>query len=500
MKRVFNKNVTYMLCCACIFVGVAILMYLSHTTGDDWYFEHIEFSNVKEFISAVINLYNGENGRVFGNISSLILSKMYVVREFIKTLIVFLSVVFINKLIFIKDKEITTGHGFTMVLIILSLYIMPNEMYRETYNWMSGFFNYVPTSLLTLIYLYIIRNHFYGKEIKDSAFSVIASLIIGFASCLYLENLSIYIVFISVVMLVWYFVEHKKISWTMAAYSAFSVVGTFIMLMSPVYRGISSNGEDWYRKAAVTKDSVEIIFAENYCEIVSDLFKDNLLIIIAISLFALFVIFKNKKRSSALKYITAFFVCIGALYCYASKNMIPISPDIESVDFWVDLVMWVLYALSLILVFALFTEDKYAARFGVFSVISIPVSIGPLLFVQPIGPRCFYFPYVFLLCIMFLLITQAIDLDNLDTSKKQMFRFAIVFFALGLFIFYFRINYENSRAQTARIQYSAQQVYAGEKEITVSKLPYPDFAHDPGVGKFHWMFRDKYDGLVFHEE
>ena len=495
MEKIRKKRSLNWLGGAACFAAILWLMLLTPLTGDDWCFLSLHTTNPGALAARIAEQWHNLNGRVIGNICAILFSGLDFPRELCKAAVVFFTVLLMNRLIF-RRLPAPAGQVWTGLLIGAAVYMMPKEMYRQTFNWMAGFFNYVPVMLLILLYLWLIRGFLEGGSIPNTPFSVLGAAVLGVCSQLFVENLTIYAVILSFAVLVWYWFSRRKLNLTLAVYAAGAVCGALIMFRSPVYGRISAD-EDGYRTMNLGLTGMLRIMGENYETVIQYTFRSCLPQLAVMAALACVLLARNRRMHPWARYLLMGAVCAGPVYGWATEEVLA-QPRNSAWDsaLWLDLAVWVLFGAALLLTLLTSVQDLYRRRLGLVLLWSVPLSAGPLLFVQPIGPRCFYLTYLCEIGVLFLLLAEAVNWEETDRAKTGLIRFAGVFLAGAGLLFYLQISLPNHETYQTRVESAREQVQAGKTEVVLPVYPYPDFVHDTDPQKMDYIYR----GITFREE
>ena len=401
LVSIFRKHADKLI----LFFAIFILMIMTPLNGDDWFFSTRHTLQPAALWEQLVIQWTTLNGRVLGNISAIFFSGLPFLRELCKTGIVFGTVMVLNRLIFPQKEMTAFPRWFFTALTSCMIYLMPRTLFRQTYNWMSGFFNYVPGTLLILIYFYLIRDHFKGKILSLPSGNLPLIFILGFAAQLFSENLTIYALCISFGLVVWYLLEHKKCHIAMIVHLLGSISGAAVMFLSPNYRRISE-GQDAYRTMEFSFEGLLEIFEENYSGVVRYTFRDYSPILLLLSGCALILLSKTKRLPSLLRWLWMTAIAITPVYTWLTENVFHISVNsLDSLIFWIDAGVWLVFWCSMGFTLAVGIHCRFRQRLGLLLWTGIPLVAAPLLFVKPTGPRCFYFVYILLIHITVFLVT-----------------------------------------------------------------------------------------------
>ena len=173
-----NKN--YYLTCI-IMIGVLfVLGILFPYTHDDWdWGSQLGLERLK---MGFVNY----NGRYFGNIIVLILTRSLLLRSFIVaiTLVGIAHQIssFVNKYV-----------NRTLILALTLILLLPPRVGAQAIVWTSGFTNYAIPTFLTLVYLNVCRESlFTNSSIDYSKFRLFSMLLLGIGNSLIMENVTIF--------------------------------------------------------------------------------------------------------------------------------------------------------------------------------------------------------------------------------------------------------------------------------------------------------------------
>lgn len=199
-------------------------------SGDDFNrFLYLGFS-FKDIVKETLGTYSYLNGRILGNGLSILF-----VSRGSKIVIKFILLSAIIALI----GKITNKKFSSFVFSILSLLFLDISIFREDIVWNAGFFNYIPPVFFLLLLGYI------SIHMKESNKKYILIFILAFSSCLFMENISLYMLFFPFIL---YFSSNISKKNVVISFIG-SLIGNIVMFSSPIYLKIFSK-EDTYRSLA----------------------------------------------------------------------------------------------------------------------------------------------------------------------------------------------------------------------------------------------------------
>ncbi len=457
IKKVMDKK-SFFLCFLILFA----LCWLFPYTGDDWAW------GSEIGINRLRTHFVEYNGRYFSNLIVLAMTRS----NFLKTVI--MSGCFTGIIYCIKH---ILNRKYTLRVMALFLLCVPSEMFRQSISWTSGFANYTTSILLTLVYICNIYwifedNEMSPEKIKQSPFISIAMLVLGVANTLIVEHLTIYNLLLSLFVILLTIYKYKKVLMQHISYALGCLVGTFLMFSNSGYSNVSS-GTDGYRTVGQNiKEVIRLAFNNYFSTIHVEFYMKNIVLNVAI-LFVCILLLVSLMRKIPKK---VFLLSTGLL----ALNTAYVVWSIFATHFYLKNVLFgyilsgVFSAVGVlsILCFVLIAS-YYCKRLSVilFWVVSIIITVAPLLVVNPIGSRCFFFGYV-LLAIISLNLIDMLLLEFPSFVYRKKIKVIIDVGIIGLLSMYFFIFSSISSADTERLKYVKEQIAEGKKVIEVEQYPH----------------------------
>ncbi len=470
MLEKIKKNKKEFLFCGIFFLIAICLVYLFPYSGDDWAWG----SSIG--IDRLNKWFDNYNGRYAGNLLVLALTRS----NLLKTTVIAMSLT----LFCILSKLYYKSNYFSVLVFGgLLTFLIPKQIFVQSIVWTAGFSNYVPPILLTIIYFVIIRNIFDDEVPKYKHFVPILVFLMGFVGSLFMENLTLYNVAISAIIIVFVYIKFKKFYLTHIAFFAGSLVGTIGMFTNSVY-GLIASSNDTYRSTAMD-EGLKNIIPDHINQIYEYLFTNNILILFVITALVGIVTVKfiknsqNKKLKSA-SFVSLFvnFLTLGLLL---SKNqftywsILPGRSKSELLTIGFFFVIAALYCLSVLFTTIICVTDKKIKFKLLLILISVPIIVAPLLVVNPIGPRCFFPPYFMLMIYALGLFAYLIKDVKTDDFSLKCFNVAAIASTMALVIFLFSIYSTIHFYDVKRSELIDEQIANGQQEITVVSLPYKSY-------------------------
>ncbi|MCD8356201.1 MAG: DUF6056 family protein [Clostridia bacterium] len=463
-----------------IFVFLAALFYLAPTTHDDWYYERGNtFSNL--FSVSLSKWYHGLNGRVLGNSLVSMTGGNRPLRALVQALIVF----GIWKL----ATQVIKASKCTSLLFLAAVVLIPVNIYAQTYGWASGFFNYVPEVCLTLGILSLII-HSQKLPPNHALLQCIPAALLSFCTQLFSENVTIINMFLGACLIVAGIVLHRKAFAILPACGIGFLLGGAVMFLSPAY------GKSAYYDSSDSASLLDKIL-ENYQTV--SLFTLRLYwistLILTVSLVVLIVRSQkgSKKTGTILSTFLVLCQCYFILYHMMLQDTVLFYNEmmVHSIDFIVNII----YVLCVLFAVIRLVDDMQVKLLAAGLLILAIAYAAPLLVVSPIGPRCFYNTYIYILMSAFAVgeYTFGSLLSETGTAKLVCSIICICAACTCLFI-----NLKNYVLFSERIETISRGMQAGNHTIELRSYPYPQYiwgANSQTIGVFY--FYEQQNDILF---
>lgn len=471
--------------CGFLFVAFAVTAYLFPYSGDDWAW------GSEIGVDRLESGFEGYNGRYLGNLLVMTLTRSRLL-QVITVAFSMLCVCVFPKL-YCRSRKLSLL-AFSAFLVFL----MPKQIFVQSVAWTAGFSNYMPPILLIVLYFIFVKNIFSENPIYKKHISAITFLL-GFSCTLFMENVTLYAVMISALIAVFARVRHGRFYFAHLANFIGCLVGTVLMFSNSVYLTILDNG-DGYRSTAISKGLLSTL--KGHLEvIINQVFISNipLLAVISVMCVVLAVLFAKKSKNVYLRIISfgSVFINVFTLAVLLAKKsfsywIIAAGADASSKITFVFLMLTVcLYCISVLVSVLICITDNDLKFRTLLILISAPIVTAPLLFVNPIGPRCFMPVYIllvlFAVCV-FDMIQKEIDFSE---SLNKVITVSSSAVCLAMFIFTFSIYSTVHAYAEKRDEYVKKQAESGNKVITVCRIPYSSYVWTGDPDCSPWDYRYK---------
>ncbi len=430
----------YYLTAAALAAALFALFSIFPISGDDWYREGLgaSLNSAGDLLRAVAQKWNTTNGRILGNVLSYTAGSRPIVRDILRTGI---TLSLFALLADISGLRRASG----LLLCAAAAFALPREMFREVYPWAAGYFNYVPPVALTLGALALIPEVFEGKTVGAGKARCAALFILGFAAQLFVENTTFYVLCSAGILNALQLARHKRLSSALVLYFVGAFLGAALLLASPSYLNIFTSGGHYHTDASKGLSGL-LLSARNNCGTVFRfLLADCPVLYCSITALLGAYIFRSMPKAIDIINFSAMLVCCGCLL----------------LGTWSDIVT----ALICIVWFAL-SASEIIRRAGeargkaIYFLLSSVCAAFPLLFVNPIGPRCLYISCIFLLAAAL----------TLFAGLNICFRYAApacVCLCTGVIVFYASVYYPLHKTYVLQCKLIEGAMAENASEVTV---------------------------------
>lgn len=168
--------------------GLALLF---APTGDDW--SRLAFSERTPggYLAQAQQSYVGHNGRIVGNSLSFLLIEPVWLRAAAKALTVV-------ALVWLMQRVTGSRSVWGALACFAGVFLVPAGMFRESYVWSAGFFNYVPPMVGVLHLVGTVGGRWQATRWPHPLGTALASAVVGFVTCLFVEHVTVAVVVIAV--------------------------------------------------------------------------------------------------------------------------------------------------------------------------------------------------------------------------------------------------------------------------------------------------------------
>ena len=384
------------------FIVFSIFMYIGLKTplaGDDWAFANN--ANSMGVFESAMSMFYGWEGRLMTLFSIHFLIQYKILWVIINALLY--SIMFFLIIRSFKIKN-------TLVLISIVLCVMfsiKDNIRMEVYSWITGSVYYGIPMFISFVYFYNLFNVLAKKQ--AGKLNYIIGIITAFYLPLGMENISISILIVSIIIFVVIYIQEKKINKNLIVYMSSMIIGFIIWSMSPGSSIRLATMPEWTQLSLIGK-----VF-RNLPSVLYFSFFENKEIIVLLSVFVSINLLRYRK--SKLMYLSILINGLSIMIV-ASPSILARIPNLTILSDFADgysllnQVFWIIYTLNLGVVLY-FLSFEYIKDKRIFFAFLIGFFASAALFMSPvIGYRLMIYPVYYL---MFVIVALA---DNLEYKKS----------------------------------------------------------------------------------
>lgn len=204
--------------------------------SDDWNWGSGD--GLKQFFGMSVN------SRICGNALALVLCRFPILKTLIIGisiwLYIYLCVKFVN-LVCVNSANYIFSH----LIISLLFFTINHELWSQTFGWVSGFCNYVTSSICLILYLIIVFELFSNKRISvlnNRFLTCILLFLFSVSKMLFLENIAALFLGTTVLLTVLNIKKIKDVLFELIAVFAGEAVGFFLMFFNKIYLDLFASG------------------------------------------------------------------------------------------------------------------------------------------------------------------------------------------------------------------------------------------------------------------
>ena len=284
-KTLENTNKKSAVFTGTLFAAFALLVLLFPYTGDDWAW------GSKIGMERLATWFDNYNGRYAGNLLVMALTRS-------KAFNVIFTALSMVAVCWLPKRFSGSRRFFPYALAALLILLMPRGIFVQSVAWTAGFSNYVPPIMLTLAYFCLIGNIF-EKAPQYRPGTSAAAAAIGFVSALFMENVTLYNIAVSGLILIFVLVKFRKVFLVHVLHFAGSVCGAVVMFTNSAYGAIAS-GDDTYRSTAANSGLKNTVISHTET-IFQQFFVKNVVTLSVLSVLCIALVMMHSKGTAPKK-------------------------------------------------------------------------------------------------------------------------------------------------------------------------------------------------------
>ena len=128
----------------------------------------------------------------------------------------------------------------TANLLMLCTHIL---IWQQAFGWVAGFSNFGLSSLLLCLYHWMLARFGRGEGLRGGPARLALLFLFGAVIQLYLENITVYVLLVSLGFLAWLLLKKRRVPGDFRALLAGNALGTAVMFSSGIYSALISTGK-----------------------------------------------------------------------------------------------------------------------------------------------------------------------------------------------------------------------------------------------------------------
>lgn len=450
--------------CVTLFVLFFCIAVLFPYTGDDWTWG--SDAGVRD----LERFFDGLNGRYAGNLLVMALTRNKLLDAVIMASSYTLVCYFCYEYADCKSKML-------IWLAAVLFYIMPKEIWVQSVVWTSGFSNYVPSTLFTAAFLLSARKLIDMTQLKMDRISVktVWMFSLGFLGALFLENITVFNILFALFVIFCTFLRFRKCCTEHVGFLLGAILGAYVMFSNSAYHKIVQ-GNDSYRNTPTNMGEIIEIILENAQEILTYIIYNNLLLCGIVTAF-LVVLWECRSASKdrgiggvpvwAHLGCFALVLCKDSVICLLGQWMTLSELRVLLLEIGVAL----LYVSSIFVIIICCVEFKQRMKL-LLPLFCVAGSLMPLLVVRPIGARCVFSGYFFMMVFTVELVAY-LRIRLLPEAKWL--RKLICLIVIMQTLVFINIYYPVYHCENLRSVFLKRQIEDGKRSVLICDLPNRDY-------------------------
>ena len=422
---------------------------------DDFYWgsKSLSFSTIKEIYNDLFL-----NGRWLGNFFAILISYNHLIKALVISIVSTL-------LIYIIDKH----EKISLWIFLLLIFLMPVNKFTQVIIWGSGFSNYMVSTFLFISVYYLIKKYYENNYNKW--YEKVGIFIVAILNSLVVENITVGTLMILFIYNLIYFIKNKKININLIIMFIGSIIGAIMMFTHPSYLNLIIGNSINDRYIPKSGSSLINIVENNLFIQIFNLLINNNILLNGFTMFVFSYLYLKKKIKN-IKLLISFYlltimIIIGCLFKFNIYFM-----------FVIDILYFINYF------YLIYMGCKFEK--SIWEIILLMVSvILPLVFIQPIGSRLFFLPYILHIILLF----RILDYNNVVIKDYVWLKVIVVI----IYILLLYMNIENYKCEIERDNYIKDNL--DKKIIEINGYKYPKYVwFDKIDGEYFGKYYDLYHG------
>ncbi len=412
------------------------------------------------------------NGRYLGDLLAIAITRSVLV----KTLVMAGGMVW---LLFILESGLCGQGGirslksfpqkrlFLLLCAAFLLLALPKKLYAQSYGWPAAFVNFVPPTLLLLLYFNWTEPLYRGEETRLTWKHAVLAVPLGISTQLFSEHTTLFALIYAAWVIVFAAIRKRKICAAYVVYFVSALFGAVLMFSNSAYLRIA-NGLNSYKSISL---SLSAMWSQFIDRILDPLFLNNWLLntLLAGAVFCCMVRSRKKTPGTVLLSLV---LCGYPVYSIWHR-IYPawVFSGTTGLNHLIQAGLSFLFFGSVLAGIWNYTRPEERMGICVLYMSSVLVSV-PLMAANPIGERCFYVSYLFQCAALLRIVRGLIQTRQTDLYYPNLITgFSCVLLCI-IYIRMFSVIGAVNENRAAIIQTAVEQ---GDAEISLPVLPYSDY-------------------------
>lgn len=437
-----------------------------------------------ERIELMKNGFKDYNGRYLGDLLALLVTRSVLAKAVVLAAGVVWLLDVMYKNIRFEEESRTKENTFLLLGAFFLLISIPSTLFQQSYGWPAAFVNFVPPVFLFLIY-YNWTEWVYTKQKQPAipAWETIMVIPLGISVQLFSENITVFVAFYAVWIVVYTLIRYKKIPLIELNFLWASIAGALIMFSNGAYSR-AADGSDGYKEIHTTVSGMARQFISN---IWYHLSINNWVLNILLIIVLLILIQKSGRKTFATIEMTVVF-CGYSVYSVFHK-IYPqwVFDSDQNLNNAINTMLAILFFANVLLCIWKNVDRKEGISMCILYLSSGAVA-APLLAANPIGARCFYVSYIFQALLLLKLLRYLTG-----RYRTELF-YPILITGMAvcvLCVIYVRMFLAIGQVNDYRAQLIQTGIEQEQKEIVLPVLPYSEYCCQTIPPNERWAKRFK---------
>ena len=442
------------------FAFFCLIMWCAPYSSDDLEFATLPYTTFGEYLTFVLEY---GNGRLLGNLCSILLSKVRWLCVLVKAAVMASTVVLLPAVLGLAAVS-------DYLLSFLLVTTVEPAVFGEAYVWTSGFSNYMPPIWMALVILVVLRAFpRLGKAAQAAA--CLGIFLLGVAAQLFIEHSSgvNLLLAMSTVAVCLYRRDKSRLVpglvWLVAA-----ALGLGLMLAIPVLFHIEGNHTDTYRSVQLGGIAAIVVSCAKNAIQLSNHHFGSCTLPMCLSAFGVLHMTRGRRGEKSNRIL---FWLNAVSFAYLLLNLLLSQADYLGKGAIVQHIISTAFALipyGVWVAAALALEDR-ALRSQLLAILGFAlVSLLPLLVVSPIPTRVVLQAHIFVMLGTLLCLRQILGL--LPQGWTRVLAKGAAVTALTLVVLLSSIFVSIRHLSQIREDHIRQELASGASEIVIFALPY----------------------------